>query len=74
MITLCNACGTSYEITGTHPHHCKICEDERQFVPVTGQKWIDLATVFASRGNNMKPIFSVSKPFQILRLPSVLLL
>ncbi|TCC01207.1 MBL fold metallo-hydrolase [Kosakonia quasisacchari] len=51
MITLCNACGTSYEITATPPHRCKICEDERQFVPVTGQKWVDFPTLLTSHAN-----------------------
>lgn len=54
MITLCNACGTSYEATVTHPEHCKICEDERQFVPVKGQKWIDLYNLLDSHTNKWK--------------------
>ncbi|MGB7803046.1 MBL fold metallo-hydrolase [Buttiauxella sp.] len=51
MITLCKACGTSFEKTGTHPQQCKICEDERQYVPVTGQQWVDLDTLLATHTN-----------------------
>lgn len=51
MITLCNACGTSYEITDTPPQRCTICEDERQFVPVTGQKWVEFPALLASHDN-----------------------
>ncbi|WP_416414090.1 MBL fold metallo-hydrolase [Pantoea sp. App145] len=51
MITLCKACGTSYAFTGTPPRQCKICEDARQFVPATGQQWVDLPTLLASHTN-----------------------
>lgn len=51
MIALCKACGTAYESTGLSPQHCKICEDERQYVPVTGQEWIDSDRLAASHTN-----------------------
>ncbi|QGY31976.1 MBL fold metallo-hydrolase [Pantoea cypripedii] len=51
MIMLCKACGTSYAITGTPPDLCKICEDARQFVPDTGQQWVDLPGLLASHTN-----------------------
>lgn len=51
MITLCKACGTSYETHDTHPAHCDICEDERQYVPAVGQQWVDFATLCASHAN-----------------------
>lgn len=47
MVTLCKACGTSYDVATGHPTHCKICEDDRQFVPHTGQAWIDARTLLA---------------------------
>ena len=34
MITLCKTCGTSYD---AQPERCPICEDERQYVPASGQ-------------------------------------
>lgn len=54
MITVCKTCGTSYEFNDSHPTHCKICEDERQYVPVTGQKWVDLPDLLASHANKWK--------------------
>ncbi|ALB64946.1 beta-lactamase-like protein [Cronobacter condimenti 1330] len=51
MVTLCKACGTSYDVATGHPTHCKICEDDRQFVPHTGQAWIGARTLLASHSN-----------------------
>ena len=40
MITfICATCGTSYPPSDTPPAHCPICEDERQYVPASGQSW-----------------------------------
>lgn len=62
MSKLCTACSTSYEddpgIT-----HCKICEDERQFVPVSGQHWLSFSALRATHQNkwqqHQKELFSV---------------
>lgn len=54
MIVLCKACATSYEITDAHPAQCKICQDERQFVPATGQEWIASSDLLASHVNKWK--------------------
>lgn len=81
MITLCKTCGTSYEIADSHPEHCKICEDERQYVPVSGQKWVSLEDVCASHSNKWKqyesnlfsiqtePDFAIGQRAFILRTP-----
>jgi len=81
MIVLCKACGTSYEITGSQPEHCNICEDERQYVPVTGQQWVSSDTLFASHTNKWKqhdadllsvqtvPAFAINQRAFILRTP-----
>ncbi|WP_039058513.1 MBL fold metallo-hydrolase [Enterobacter sp. Bisph1] len=53
MITLCKACGTSYEVANRPPEQCKICQDARQFVPVGGQKWVDLSSL-ASHANKWR--------------------
>ncbi|HEX2526634.1 MAG TPA: hypothetical protein VHL31_10110 [Geminicoccus sp.] len=39
MVLLCTACGTSYEASSP-PEACPICQDERQYVPASGQSWI----------------------------------
>ena len=36
---LCTACGTSYPDAAAPPERCPICDDERQYVPATGQAW-----------------------------------
>lgn len=54
MIKLCNACGTSYEERGGEITCCKICKDERQYIPVTGQKWTELNALRESHTNKWK--------------------
>jgi len=36
-VIVCSTCGTVYD---GEPNRCAICEDDRQFVPADGQKWI----------------------------------
>ncbi len=36
---LCVTCGTQYPPSAAPPERCPICEDERQYVGMTGQKW-----------------------------------
>ena len=81
MITLCKTCGTSYKTAASHPEHCPICEDERQYVPATGQEWIDFETVRATHTNKWKqhnsnlfsirtvPDFAIDQRAFILRTP-----
>ncbi len=38
-IHICKECGTSYAEAASPPACCPICEDERQYVPRTGQAW-----------------------------------
>jgi hypothetical protein len=38
-VFLCTACGTSYPKAAEPPERCPICEDERQFIPSSGQSW-----------------------------------
>lgn len=81
MITLCKTCGTSYETAGSHPEHCKICEDERQYVPVAGQQWVEPDALLATHTNKWKqhgknlfslltvPSFAINQRAFILRTP-----
>ncbi|MCW4459160.1 hydrolase [Microbacterium sp. MPKO10] len=39
---LCATCGVEYSPAVTPPAQCPICEDERQYVPATGQRWTTL--------------------------------
>jgi hypothetical protein len=36
---LCVTCGTQYPPSAAPPERCPICEDERQYVGLNGQKW-----------------------------------
>jgi hypothetical protein len=37
---ICTACGTQYPPSDAPPAQCAICEEERQYVPPTGQSWV----------------------------------
>ncbi|HHA2336766.1 MBL fold metallo-hydrolase [Enterobacter ludwigii] len=78
MITLCKTCGTSYDAT---PVRCPVCEDERQYVPASGQAWSDFATVTATHSNKWQqleprllsiktvPAFAINQRALLLRTP-----
>jgi hypothetical protein len=36
---ICVTCGSQFKPSETEPAHCPICDDERQFVPPSGQSW-----------------------------------
>lgn len=42
MIWICATCGVEAADAAEPPATCAICEDERQWVPATGQKWTTL--------------------------------
>jgi hypothetical protein len=48
---ICTACGMQYPPSAAPPAGCTICEDERQFVPITGQGWTTLAALAGGRFN-----------------------
>lgn len=48
---ICTACGTQYAPSEKPPPQCTICEEERQYVPATGQGWTTLKSL-AARGFN----------------------
>lgn len=56
MIHLCNACGTSYSNPAAPPRRCAICDDERQFVPVNGQRWTTEADLQSDHANKWRQI------------------
>jgi hypothetical protein len=47
---ICTACGTQYPESQKPPAECRICEEERQYVPPRGQTW---TTLEALRGGSM---------------------
>jgi hypothetical protein len=38
-VWVCPTCGANYPPSPEPPAHCRLCEDERQWVPPTGQVW-----------------------------------
>jgi len=38
-VHICRECGTSFPEAPSPPARCPICDDERQYVPRTGQAW-----------------------------------
>ena len=39
---LCKTCSTQFPDSGRQPARCPVCEDERQYVPESGQDWTTL--------------------------------
>ncbi len=48
---ICKTCGIQFEASLEPPQFCPICEDERQYVPVSGQAWTSLETIQAAHSN-----------------------
>src|SRR6266511_1770077 len=39
---ICTTCGTQYAEGDQSPAACTVCQDERQYIKVTGQRWARL--------------------------------
>lgn len=50
-IHLCRTCGTSFPDADEPPASCPICEDERQWVPASGQAWTTAAELASGHAN-----------------------
>lgn len=53
---ICTTCGTQYQPSETAPASCPICEDERQYVTVSGQSWTTLPSLRAKFCNAWREI------------------
>ena len=79
-IILCRACGTSYDTSG-EPEECRICQDERQYVPPSGQSWLapeELGKKHTNRWRQLEPnlfaihtlpAFAINQRALLLRTP-----
>src|SRR5882757_5680612 len=76
---ICITCGTQYAPTSTPPAACLICDEERQFVPPSGQAWTTLKRLERSHmptfrneagliGIGMMPAFGINQ--RALLVPS----
>jgi hypothetical protein len=51
---ICTACGTQYAPSDAPPAQCIICEEERQYVPPSGQSWITPDRLAARHANTFR--------------------
>ena len=81
-VHICKACGTSYADAPRPPARCPICEDERQYVPRTGQAWTTPDELSASHVNTWRllepdlfeihthPKFAIGQRALLVRTPA----
>lgn len=79
---LCTACGTSYPESEAPPEACPICDDERQYVPVSGQGWTTRQALAGSHRNAWElhepgllsihtvPAFAINQRALLVRTPA----
>lgn len=78
---ICSTCGTQYAPTEKAPAACPICDDERQYVPPSGQSWTTLESLTRRHYNAWRelepnlysivtfPAFGIGQRAQLLRTP-----
>ncbi len=54
---ICSTCGTQYNSTNTAGAICPICNDDRQYVPETGQSWTNLNELQERYRSSIKQIY-----------------
>lgn len=79
---LCTACGTEFPPADAPPAGCPTCQDERQYIPASGQGWTTLAAFGATHTNTWKhyapnllalgtvPAFAINQRAFLLRTPA----
>lgn len=50
-IQICVTCGTSFPASAAPPRRCPICDEERQYVPASGQTWTTPDALAAAHAN-----------------------
>lgn len=78
---ICTACGTQYAPGAAPPAQCTICEEERQYVPPSGQGWTTPGALAATRFNawrqhepgiigiGTEPSFAIGQRALLVRTP-----
>jgi hypothetical protein len=51
---ICSGCGVQNAESVLPPEHCRVCEDERQYVPPEGQKWTTLKELQKTHTNRLE--------------------
>jgi hypothetical protein len=50
---ICSTCGVQYADSVLPPEHCAICEDDRQYIGWTGQRWTTLDELRSAHRNRL---------------------
>ena len=50
---ICETCGTQFSASEAPPASCPVCEDERQYVPESGQRWTTLDALREDHANRI---------------------
>jgi hypothetical protein len=78
---ICRTCGTQHAESERPPARCAICDEERQYVPETGQAWTTLEALRLSHriayrqyepdliGLGMEPAFAIAQRALLVRHP-----
>ena len=81
-VHICRECGTSFAASSAPPDACPICEDERQYVPRTGQAWVTPDQLSAEHANtwrelepdlfeiHTRPDFAIGQRALLVRTPA----
>jgi hypothetical protein len=79
---ICVTCGSQFAPSGAAPPRCPICDDERQYVPPAGQRWVTLAELRSKHGGDVRelepdlygigetPGFAIGQRALLLRTPA----
>jgi glyoxylase-like metal-dependent hydrolase (beta-lactamase superfamily II) len=53
---ICMTCGVQYGESEAAPEHCLICEDERQYIGLKGQRWTTISEMQKSYQNRIEEV------------------
>src|SRR5689334_7114250 len=53
---ICMTCGVQHAETDAPPEHCPICEDERQYIGLKGQRWTTLSEMQKDFHNRIEDV------------------
>lgn len=79
---ICAACGTQHPPSDAPPSVCRVCTDERQFVPASGQSWTTLEGMRKAYSNKFRrlapglttiettPAFGIGQRAFLVRTPA----
>jgi glyoxylase-like metal-dependent hydrolase (beta-lactamase superfamily II) len=51
---ICQTCGTQFSESTQSPENCPICDDERQYVPESGQRWLTYTELQSNYSNTIQ--------------------